>query len=665
MSRGHSQPRNQPVRRVLERCKTRDTIEIIDVDKEKIDVVIVDVEETCNEESRGSGTSRRNSCPNVVISIDDEDGGDDDSFRNVHTDATNNEFCPASNNSPMSEESKSDECLIDTRGANPLFKSMENMRKYHSVGPSSVNRFGLGFSSESDSSESDSSEFYSSEGGIYSDSDSSDCEIIEDSSGNIREQWERAASKKRMTYRHLFGSDQVSASGSSGDPGSPGEETHSNMDVENCIKKVYSDHSREIPAESCPTHVNQNLSFHMPGATEAGDSHCKRNMDTTELDVDTATNIGDQEPEHVFETSSGIFQSTCENNSNNRRPVSGEPEVVLCTSSKWHLNMQHDQIQDEYVSSLEKDEPIKMATTCAEELHGESSFQGKGGAHAGPLSPCNLQPGDGEKLMPDSTIEDNIRHIPTAPLFSIQPQVDIHANPVTTGLQEKENPSFDEQPACNYHHSDGPLLNVDGKTTLEESSVCKANDGSRTNGMVILCAGSTDITQSNTDLIYKRERHKESDEYRRAVEEEWAARQRQLQIQAEEAQRLKRKKKAETLRLHDVERRQKQRLEEIRESQKKDEETINLKERLRAEVRKELEKMELRYRDMASLLRGLGIHVEGGPYPMPREVNAAYKQALLRFHPDRASRSDIHQQVRAEETFKVISRLKEKLFPVM
>lgn len=40
-------------------------------------------------------------------------------------------------------------------------------------------------------------------------------------------------------------------------------------------------------------------------------------------------------------------------------------------------------------------------------------------------------------------------------------------------------------------------------------------------------------------------------------------------LQAEEAQRLKRKRKAETLRLLEMERRQKQRLEEIRESQKK------------------------------------------------------------------------------------------------
>eukprot|EP00268_Persea_americana_P037438 TRINITY_DN37058_c0_g1_i2.p1 TRINITY_DN37058_c0_g1~~TRINITY_DN37058_c0_g1_i2.p1 ORF type:complete len:170 (-),score=38.26 TRINITY_DN37058_c0_g1_i2:586-1095(-) len=131
--------------------------------------------------------------------------------------------------------------------------------------------------------------------------------------------------------------------------------------------------------------------------------------------------------------------------------------------------------------------------------------------------------------------------------------------------------------------------------------------------------------------------------------------------QAEEAQRLRKRRKAETMRLLDMERRQRQRLEEVRETQKKDEETINLKEKFRAEIREELENIELRYRDMASLLRALGVPVGGGLYPTPREINAAYKQALLRFHPDRASRSDVRQQVEAEEIFKLISRLKEKL----
>lgn len=40
-------------------------------------------------------------------------------------------------------------------------------------------------------------------------------------------------------------------------------------------------------------------------------------------------------------------------------------------------------------------------------------------------------------------------------------------------------------------------------------------------------------------------------------------------LQAEESQRLRKKKRAESIRLLDMERRQKQRLEEIRETQKK------------------------------------------------------------------------------------------------
>lgn len=42
------------------------------------------------------------------------------------------------------------------------------------------------------------------------------------------------------------------------------------------------------------------------------------------------------------------------------------------------------------------------------------------------------------------------------------------------------------------------------------------------------------------------------------------------------------------------------------------------------------------------------------------QVRVAFKKALLRFHPDRASQSDMRQQVEAEEKFKLISRMKEK-----
>ncbi|KAJ6901171.1 hypothetical protein NC652_027071 [Populus alba x Populus x berolinensis] len=102
-----------------------------------------------------------------------------------------------------------------------------------------------------------------------------------------------------------------------------------------------------------------------------------------------------------------------------------------------------------------------------------------------------------------------------------------------------------------------------------------------------LCASHADLLLSDErDIINEREKLKETDEYKQAIEEEWAARQRQLQIQAEEARRLRKRRKAETLRILDMERRQKQRLEEVRETQKKDEENLNKKERFRVEVRK-------------------------------------------------------------------------------
>ncbi|KAM3359222.1 hypothetical protein P3S68_022155 [Capsicum galapagoense] len=121
-----------------------------------------------------------------------------------------------------------------------------------------------------------------------------------------------------------------------------------------------------------------------------------------------------------------------------------------------------------------------------------------------------------------------------------------------------------------------------------------------------------------------------------------------------------RRKEAESIRLSELEKRQKQRVEEMRETQKKDLENMKLKEQIRAEVGKEISKIEMTCRDMASVLRGLGITVGNGT---SREVCVAYKKALMKFHPDKTSRSDIRQQVEAEEKFKLISRMKDKFLP--
>lgn len=182
-------------------------------------------------------------------------------------------------------------------------------------------------------------------------------------------------------------------------------------------------------------------------------------------------------------------------------------------------------------------------------------------------------------------------------------------------------------------------------------------------GKFTLNTSNTDDAPVENSIVNEREKLKETEEYKRALEEEWSARQRALKVQAEEAQQLRRflkRKKAEKTRLLDMERRQKQRLEEIRETQKKDEENINLKEMYRTEVQCELNKLKTTCHDMASLLRGLGVLTNNDPSASSLQVRAAYKRALLSFHPDRASGSDVREQVEAEEKFKLISRMKDK-----
>ncbi|XP_045830797.1 uncharacterized protein LOC123922095 [Trifolium pratense] len=169
--------------------------------------------------------------------------------------------------------------------------------------------------------------------------------------------------------------------------------------------------------------------------------------------------------------------------------------------------------------------------------------------------------------------------------------------------------------------------------------------------------------RNENNIINQKEKHKETKLYKQAMEEELASRQRALQIQAEEAQKLRKllkRKKAENGRMLDIER-SKKRLEEVKEKQKKDEELMNTKDKLRVEILKiRLSQLERRSTNMTSLLRGLGINVGESLRPSPNEVHAAYKKAILKFHPDRASKTDINKQVEAEETFKLLSVLKKK-----
>nr|XP_010906190.1 uncharacterized protein LOC105033203 [Elaeis guineensis]XP_010906191.1 uncharacterized protein LOC105033203 [Elaeis guineensis]XP_019702134.1 uncharacterized protein LOC105033203 [Elaeis guineensis] len=699
MSRGDSQRRTLPGRRTLERCKSKgsvENVEIIDVDKGKSDVVIIEVPESSHRKSRCFRVKERDSYASV-ISIDDEEEGIDENLGNVRYAATSSTFRPFSSNSPLSKESDSDECLIFV-GERTSPSKFTGKVKMHPKCGSSRNRYGL--DPASDGAESDSSGFCTSEGGS-SESDNSDCEIMEDASGEIREQWERAALRRKMSQRSQFGSeDQASASGSSADPGFQSDQATQNMVYVESINesdKEYSKYFGEVPGECGPS------------SSSNGKNSSSRMANADELTEDSLQGIKENNSAANSVPSTGISHDGLDfqkeeliSDECSHRAQSSDETYFNCKNNCFQDFKMEDSVcvRDGHFDFLDKDEQIPVDTCYGTaEPKGETIFQDV----VTPYSGVPHKASDGNVLFSDSVgLQDRKEHAPEEqPSCHTQSPVDPMINH-EIAAQEKEDKKEHcpgEQPSCQTqlpHDSvvdhelaaqvkkklcpERTVLFNDPPTDKQQNdfgnqSICHSKEGTleepicnphAESGATGICTlfRKPDLSHIQNGLIWGREKHKESDEYRRADEEEWASRQRVLQIQAEEAQRLRKKRKAENSRLMEMEKRQKQRLEEIRELQKKDEEIIHLKEKLRAEVRKELDKMEGRYRDMASLLRGLGIHVEGGPFPLSHEVNAAYKQALLKFHPDRASRTDIRRQVEAEETFKLISRLKEQLQPV-
>ncbi|KAL2644709.1 hypothetical protein R1flu_012296 [Riccia fluitans] len=164
------------------------------------------------------------------------------------------------------------------------------------------------------------------------------------------------------------------------------------------------------------------------------------------------------------------------------------------------------------------------------------------------------------------------------------------------------------------------------------------------------------------DLIARKERLKQTPEFRQADKQEWASREQEVRRQQQEAQRqkkLRQREKLEADRKQEMERKQKQRVQELRLNQMKAEKDMDEKEQLRGRVRERLEFLASRCTDLASLLRQLGIKVEGGSNPSEAQVNAAVKRALVTFHPDRVGDGDVKRLVEAEETFKLINRRKK------
>ncbi|XP_058193580.1 uncharacterized protein LOC131310530 isoform X2 [Rhododendron vialii] len=562
----HSKSRTCSGRKTLKRCKNKweaDNVVLIDVDSDDFDnVIIVDVPESLKQKLQGGVLRKGKKCliGTTVICIDDDDDDDSDT-------SCSGRFSPASSDNQNSANEVGDDCQFVPEKFPPL--NLSKSKRTYSGKVFNGNRYGDSYSS---------------------DNDSPDCEVMEDSFGKLREQWEKANMKKKSDVRNgQFGrGDQVStselrngtqhdvevenitnqpteanvpiSSNASSDKGKPsGDSSYRDEPGSKQVNTI----NRFSPDREHTLHADYRTSN--PKPTVDPDFGCsKDNLPDeegsyfrTQHSVDKEVGGGGRE-ENIEQTPSS--SSHFPNEFKSGISISPDKEKSVDEEPSFHNIRQSDGRQNVGVMDVAVGN-VPGGTYCEDPPFGEPELRGKNG--------CYQEEAQNEREM--RTRELSGEFMPD---------------------------HLYEEPDVTFHAQDGDVVNA-----------------------VDNC------------IINEREKLKETDEYKRAVEEEWVSRQRELQLQAEEAQKLRllrKRMKAESLRLLDMERRQKQRVEEIREVQKQDEEKMNLKEQIRAEVRKELKLLEIMCRDMASLLRGLGIQVGGGFHSPPQECSAWLLHTLLR-----------------------------------
>ncbi|KAI4357969.1 hypothetical protein L6164_001881 [Bauhinia variegata] len=579
----------------------------IDIDSDQLDdVVIIDYPEFMKQKSHGSSGKRP---IESVISIDDDEN---DNFPGTFAEGGGELDSDASSSKAHFPASTSG-CHVNDKSSSSKLPKCEQTC---SAKAAQRNRYGLNNESESASS----------------DSDCSDCELME-----AREQWEKASVKRK---RHAFNGQNTFESHAS----SSGfrSNTYTNIEVENRTEK---DSGSSVCSPSKGKYVRENLS----SFSVTGDG--KINGTDFNLGTDNPDQRVDQERFKMFRSGSieelrSLHQNFYSQDGDNTRSKSNNfaSGVFVTSSSKKEMGG-----KDSNCTSSSKEESKRQVDSDGSASRNKDENSSEDRSNYGYFDERRVQY-DGFVFQEscDRQINSALR---SEGKIGRSPEDSLFCNHRLQGNLRTCNCSKAEVT------TDSEVISVpDDSQDQQERSTLVENE---TPSDIDDTLHAQDDGVAASDIIGEREKLKETDEYKRAIEEEWASRQRQLQIQAEEVQRLRRRKKAEK-RLLEMQRRQKERIEEVRETQKKDEENMNMKEQLRVEIRKGLKRLEMTCSDMASLLRGLGIQVGGGLNPLPKEVHAAYKRALLKFHPDRASKTDIREQVEAEEKFKLISRMKDR-----
>ncbi|CAI9756142.1 unnamed protein product [Fraxinus pennsylvanica] len=641
----------------------------------------------------------------TVICIDDDESMDDNcsdigvndnhSFSNGATHSKKS--CFDSKEFENDADSAGEECQFVQENATPV--RLSKCKRTYSGKASTRNGYGPSVNSESD----------------LSGKDSPDCVLMEDSSGELQKQWEKAFFRRKKDKRNggydAKDCDDTSKDFNDNHHHNVVKESNSgqHQEVPFCSSTRKSSEENEVPSPFI-TKEDVNFSstfFEVPTPDDFSfRSDLKTHTRNNQPDINERSHSREYPPFNFTEQQASrhydLGSSSCHKKQNeNSTPSSYSPLHGQGTKKVNHSTSLEDDeetptkfcrqkaslVEEEdsmckHQSSFETDveNDVSNERTKFEKFEEKVTLSDKDMGHSQPCEPGGTR----SVKEKENLISENSSFVKFSSLNDqVEGDATLSSNrvgPISGEAAFCKNSSFDPGDVIDKSKKLVPGIPSSCNRNLNEKLV-REDDSCSDEAVEKLIEPVSNILEEverddrqhtqygdnsqvvENCIINEREKLKETDEYKKAVEEEWASRQRALQIQAEEAQRLRqlrKRQKAESMRLLEMERRQKQRVEEMRETQKKDEENMNLKEVIRTEVRTRLKQLETTCHDMASLLHSLGINLATWPHPSPHEVQTAYKRALLTFHPDRALQSDIRQQVEAEEKFKLINRLKDK-----
>lgn len=486
--RGLSQPKSCSGKKTLKRCSMKGkfkNVDFIDVDGDRFDnVIIIDAPESLEEDLQGSSGSKGGkqfSSVGVISIDDDETDNTDDPQIYVERGGDLNNDAPSRENSPVPDLMRKSAGLDDDCQFIRVKKStykLSKCKKTYTGKTSCGKRFGLSPESEDSSSG----------------NDSSDCELMGDSV-ELQEKWEKAFQRRRYNV----GNGQ---SGLEDERSASGIRNHTLVGVEE-------ENSVKLDADA-------------PASSGSSDSNIQKQNSS------------------AFETySHNYFGGTCLNCGTEKPFVESDKKVD-------HESFSHS-----------KDGPTaepQFSHVQADVIFGRERFMKDSISMDGneefswAPSNCDPYPSDlqHEKTVPNG--EEKLQSEEPSmsiPKLSEEKQVD---DGMAFSDFEVET-VFDESTSVKTPLGGMPVLNYENNFDREkvvsgdysphdkiqvEQSFSKADQSNSKNNdeMNKLHVEGVDSTVSaKKDIITDREKLKETDEYKRAVEEEWASRQRELKNQ--------------------------------------------------------------------------------------------------------------------------------------